>query len=118
MTVIKNKMPLKSELNTQLNDLQAKYESLDQENKQNRETIKHLEEKVRGLQQQKISKPKESCIVRTASVHKCDYEPEDVYDFDAHTYSEHAPENYLTCRYYEYGFDTKKELMIHRKSTI
>ena len=50
MTVIKKKMPLKSELNTQLTDLQAKYESLEIENKQNKETIKNLEENVKTLQ--------------------------------------------------------------------
>ena len=123
MTVIKKKMPLKSELNTQLTDLQAKYESLEIENKQNKETIKNLEENVKSLQQQNMSKPKESCKLSTVSVqteeiilcHKCDYEADDIYELDAHTYSEHLPESYLTCRYCEYGFDTKKELMIHRK---
>ena len=52
MTVIKKKMPLKSELNTQLKEIQAKYESLEKETKTNRETIKILEEKVRWLQLQ------------------------------------------------------------------
>ena len=65
----------------------------------------------------------ESCLasevfVQTDEIilcHKCDYQAEDNIDLDGHTYSEHAVENNLTCRYCENAFDTKKELMIHRK---
>jgi hypothetical protein len=40
--------------------------------------------------------------------HKCDFAAEDKDELDAHTYTEHASENYLTCRYCEYGFESKK----------
>ena len=47
--------------------------------------------------------------------HKYDYEPEDVYDLDAHTYSSQGVDVYLTCRYCGNSFDSKPELMLHRK---
>ena len=58
-----------------------------------------------------------SALVQTDEIllcHKCDFEAEDIYDLEAHTYI-HAPEQYLTCRYCGVGFDTKDELMVHRK---
>ena len=29
--------------------------------------------------------------------HKCSFEGEDIYDLEAHTYSEHSTGEYLTC---------------------
>ena len=60
----------------------------------------------------------ESKVLKTDGIllyHKCDYEAEDKYELDAHTYTEHDAEQYLICRFCEHCFNTKKELMIHRK---
>ena len=48
-TDVKKKAPLKSELQTELNALHLKYSAFEMENKQNLETIRHLETKMKEL---------------------------------------------------------------------
>ena len=49
MTVIKKKMPLKSELNTQLKEIQAKYESLEKETKKTGKQSKSWKKRSSGF---------------------------------------------------------------------
>ena len=120
---VKKKVPLKVEICAQLKNLQEKYGALEKENNWNKAIINQLELKVKQFEENNSSKVDKlpelhSVSVQTEEIivcHKCDFEAEDKYDLDAHTYTEHSSDNYLTCRYCEYCFDTKKELMIHRK---
>lgn len=120
---VKRKAPLKAELSLQLKSLQEKFNALENENQQNKETIKNLELKVKGLEEKTSWNAGESKIVKSVPVqtdeillcHKCDYIGENIYELDAHSWTEHSPEEYLTCRYCENGFDSKSELMAHRK---
>ena len=99
ISVNKKKAPLKSELLAKLIALEGQYDVLEKENKQHIEFIKSLELKVKGLQEI-ASKDKDSPILESVSVqtdeiilcHKCDYEAEDRYDLDAHTWSVHESE--------------------------
>ena len=59
-TTIKRKVPLKSELTIQFKELKEKYDSLENENIQNIETIKRLKIKVRELEEKSSLKWKAS----------------------------------------------------------
>ena len=59
-TTIKRKVNLKSELTIQFKELKEKYDSLENENIQNIETIKRLEMKVRELEEKSSLKRKTS----------------------------------------------------------
>ena len=119
----KRKAPLKSEISQQLKLLQEKFNALEDENKQNVETIKNLELKLKGMEEKRPLKDgkmtiKHSVPVQTEEIllcHKCDYVAEDIIELDGHTYSDHAPEEYLHCRFCENAFDSLRELMLHRK---
>ena len=50
--------------------------------------------------------------------HKCDYEAEDKYELDANIWELHdteANEDIVTCWYYDDDFETKLDLMKHKK---
>ena len=144
-TALKRKVPLKSELTIQFNELKEKYDTLNDLNIKNVETIKRLELKVRELENNdavtgNASSPVTVAVKETqtqsdlylkcnkcnfetptdsvldwhlSKVHgwsndqisdfldtstdprncnKCDYEAEDKYDLDAHTYHDHEEE--------------------------
>jgi hypothetical protein len=120
---VKKKAPLKSDICAQLKDLQEKYGDLEKENNWNKAIINQLEFKVRQFEENDSSRVDKlpellSVSVQTEKIilcHKCDFEAEDRSHIDAHTCTDHSSDNYLTCRYCEYCFGTKKELMIHRK---
>ena len=124
---IKSKPPLKSELIIQLKMLQDKYNALHSDHKQNIELIKCLNDKVERLEHKESSKIWESKIlpssvsIQTEEIilcHKCDFEAEDKYELDAHTWELHdteASEDIVTCWYCGDDFETKSDLMKHRK---
>ena len=76
----KRKAPLKSEISQQLKSLQEKFNALEDENKQNVETIKNLELKLKGMEEKRPLKDgkmtiKHSVPVQTEEIllcHKCD----------------------------------------------
>ena len=115
---VKNKAPLKSEVCAEFKALQEKYCTLEKENIWNKAIITQLELKVRQFEENESSKTYRPNELRSVSVqtddilmcHKCDYQAEDNIDLDGHTYTEHAVEKYLTCRYCENSFDSKKGL--------
>ena len=135
-TNIIKKAPLKSELLAKLIALEGEYDALKKENEHNIEVIKTLELKVKGLQEIS-SKAKDSPILESVSVqtdeiilcHKCDYEAEDRYELDAHTWSAHDDEsmevhdyggeihkvdNYaddFKCNFCDNNFKTKRDMM-------
>ena len=80
---VKKKAPLKSELSLQLKVLQGKFDALEDENRQNVETIKILNIAGKSPVLQSIQVQTDEILL----CHKCDYEPEDVYDLVARTYS-------------------------------
>ena len=143
-TVGKTKPPLKGELIIQLKELQEKFDdlenkskenikSLEQENetlksinKNNVEVIKSLKERVglpndQELDELDMSEGPRYCV-------KCDYQAEDGYDLDAHTWSEHEEDaseidglttkskgKFLECNFCDNKFQTLKNLMMHKK---
>ena len=98
---IKLKPPLKSELIIKLKMLQDKYDFLESDHKKNIELIKGLNDKVGRLEHQDSSKINRSKILSSSVstqteeiilCHKCDYEAEDKYELDAHTWELHDTE--------------------------
>ena len=97
INTVKNKAPLKSEVLAELKALQLKYDALKLVNKQNLETITNLQIKVKELKQYDILNVKSSPHLESVSVqtdtilscHKCDYQIDDIYEFDAHRWTEH-----------------------------
>ena len=95
--------------------------------KKNIELIKWLNDKVGRLEHQDSSKINGSKILSSSVstqteeivlCHKCDYEAEDKYELDAHTWELHdteANEDIVTCWYCDDDFETKLDLMKHKK---
>ena len=116
MCVKVKKSATKAELIVQLESIIQKFEALEEEHNKNIDVIKALKEENAMLVQTRDTLSQETQTESEIILcHKCDYEAEDKYELDAHTYTEHDAEQYLICRFCEHCFNTKKELMIHRK---
>ena len=107
--------------------LQDKYVALESDHKKNIELIKCHNDKVGRSEHQDSSKIDRSKILSSSVstqtdeiilCQKCDYEAEDKYELDAHTWELHdseANEDIVTCWYCDDDFETKLDLMKHKK---
>ena len=95
----KKKAPLKSELVEEYNDLQTKYDVLDEENKQNVVMIKSLMSKLEAFERRENGDLNDknrpilaSVTVQTETIlscQKCDFQVNDIYEFYGHRWTEH-----------------------------
>ena len=108
---MKRKAQLKSELADKLKDLEVKYDALKLENKQNLCIIKALQSKLRiseGFDKVSVSVQTE----RVFSCHKCNFEVDDVYEFDMHRWTDHEDDDELDSR----SMDEEKREVSHHRS--
>ena len=99
---------VESDLQKSLDTLQNKYDDLLIENKKNLEKICLLEKKVEYLQNPPFFRCDE-----------CEFPAEDLCDLGEHIYLTHNYDNSgdsYNCNYCEESFDSKNELMIHKKN--
>ena len=144
ISTVKNKALLKSEVLAELKALQLKYSALKIENKQNLEIITNLEIKVKELKEHGTLNVKsfpnlESVSVQTDTILsclKCDYQVDDIYEFDAHRWTEHNDDedeemevidndievhkvekcaDDFKCNFCDKHFKNKRDLMKHNK---
>ena len=114
-------------IHSQFKILQQQHEALKVENIKNLEVIDMLEETIK-LMEKRDSSPKaqqKSVTVQTEPedtdimrCNECEYPAEDIYDLGEHMYEFHALENEgnIACHYCGERFETKGNLMMHRKS--
>ena len=111
------------DLKQQLKDLQEKYDRIRDENTKHVEKIKHLESKVKSLEEVKEMFDSQPKIARTTTgglllfCNECEFPADDLYDLGQHMYEYHTEgnENKIVCHYCDETFETKDEVMKHRK---
>ena len=117
----------KNDILLQLKALQAKYEVLEEENnillqekKNNIESILLLEETVKLLEKSSKLEQK-SATVQTEIIRceECEFPAENIHDLVYHMHEFHPleSESDIKCHYCGENFQTKRDLMSHRKTT-
>lgn len=113
---VKVKVPTKAELVIQMKAMQDELASLKVENTKNLEIIVTLETKVAVFKKEKEQSLIEGQPNSVKDLkHKiCEYIEEDEYELDAHVWSEECDQHF-TCCHCGRNFQTKADLMMHRK---
>ena len=117
----------KNDILLQLQALQAKHKALEEENsiliqerKTNIESILMLEETVKLLERKSSKVDKKSVTVQTEIIRceECEFPAEDINDLVYHMHEFHPleRESDIRCHYCGENFETKRDLMIHRKN--
>ena len=104
-----HKSSVKSDLENALHILQNKYDELLNENKNNLEKIGVLEKKIASLEEKP---PFFRCD-------ECEYPAEDLCELGEHIYFNHNSDNcedIYNCNFCEETFESKTELMTHKKN--
>ena len=113
------------ELKEKLKHLQEEHDRVIDENNKNVEKIKELESKVKTLEEVKEMFDSQPKIARTTSgglllfCNECEFPADDLYYLGQHMYEDHTEgtENKIVCHYCDETFETKDDVMKHRKKT-
>ena len=111
----------KNDLLIQFKALQEKYVALEEENKNNIESILMLEETVKLLEIKSSKLEHKSVAVQTEIIRceECEFPAENIHDLVYHMHEFHPleSESDFICHYCGENFETKRDLMSHRKDT-
>ena len=109
----------KNEIIQQLEELQLKYLELEKENISLLKKMDSLKNKEMASTSEKISVGVQTILFEEDIIRckECEYPAEDIYDLGEHMHEFHGEntKEALDCHYCDEIFQTKKDLMVHRK---
>ena len=109
----------KNEIIQQLEDLQLKYTELEKQNKILLQNIEVFKNKEISAHSDKTSVGVQTILFEEDMIRckECEYPADDIFDLGEHVYEFHGEheKNSLECHYCDEKFQSKRDLMVHRK---